>query len=356
MVTKCKLKKDTSSFFSCFYRWSLSCWTFWSWLSCGSAGKNSRWRNVHKYCWFHLDAGSFFEIGVSCVNCRKKRMQNGWFFTTCLAICPEFSIHFLGWTFVSHASHAFWGSGIQQSHGIPWVAHGLRLLLVNHFVASLWQPVGPVHLILFGGRDVSMCPTVKNWHIGITFETSLICLEVIKSGSVHRCEVFNGWRGKSRSVELEGRDLVSTEECTAKDFPAICAYDQVYGMQPQQQSIEYRYATALHWSLTQFTPATATWQSFFSAWLLSCLTIYQFIYGLICNLLIQQKKRKKVWCFVALSPRLGAFWIITWLIALRWMYILRIWWSALLLFSYWFLASCFFRPKLNARLSSKVSV
>ena len=34
--------------------------------------------------------------------------------------------------------------------------------------------------------------------------------------------------------------------------------DQVYGMQPQQQSIEYRYATALHWSLTQFTPATAT--------------------------------------------------------------------------------------------------
>ena len=98
--------------------------------------------------------------------------------------------------------------GIQRSHGIPWVAHGLRLLLVNHFVASLWQPVGPVHLISVGGRDVS----VKNWHIGIAFETSFICLEVIKSTSVHRCEVFNGWRGKSRSVELEGRDLVPTEK------------------------------------------------------------------------------------------------------------------------------------------------
>ena len=229
-------------------------------------------------------------------------MQNGWFFTTCLAICQEFSIR------------QSCQSCILE---IPWVAHGLRLLLVNHFVASLWQPVGPVHLILFGGRDVSMCPTVKNWHIGITFETSLICLEVIKSGSVHRCEVFNGWRGKSRSVELEGRDLVPTEECTAKDFPAIRASDQVYGMQPQQQSIEYRYATALHWSLTQFTPATAAWQSFFQC--LICVTFLShnlsIHLSLICNLLIQQKKCKKVWCFVALSPLVGAFWIITWLIA-----------------------------------------
>eukprot|EP00438_Fugacium_kawagutii_P026712 Skav219970 [mRNA] locus=scaffold2879:389420:443892:+ [translate_table: standard] len=36
----------------------------------------------------------------------------------------------------------------------------------------------------------------------------------------------------------------------------LLARGQVYGMQPTQQSIEYRYATALHWSLTQFTPAT----------------------------------------------------------------------------------------------------
>ena len=33
---------------------------------------------------------------------------------------------------------------------------------------------------------------------------------------------------------------------------------EVYRMQPQQESIEYRYATALHWSLTQFTPATVS--------------------------------------------------------------------------------------------------
>jgi len=38
--------------------------------------------------------------------------------------------------------------------------------------------------------------------------------------------------------------------------PGQSNWRDVYGMQPQQQSIEYRYATALHWSLTQFTPAT----------------------------------------------------------------------------------------------------
>eukprot|EP00434_Breviolum_minutum_P000591 symbB.v1.2.000514.t2/scaffold31.1/size418471/10 len=38
--------------------------------------------------------------------------------------------------------------------------------------------------------------------------------------------------------------------------PGQLNWRDVYGMQPQQQSIEYRYATALHWSLTQFTPAT----------------------------------------------------------------------------------------------------
>ncbi len=56
------------------------------------------------------------------------------------------------------------------------------------------------------------------------------------------------------------------------------------------------------------------------------------------------------WVFrSSLSPDRGpASWL------LRWTYTLRIWWSALLLFSYWFLASCFFRPKLNL-FSSEVS-
>lgn len=38
--------------------------------------------------------------------------------------------------------------------------------------------------------------------------------------------------------------------------PGQLNWRDVYRMQPQQESIEYRYATALHWSLTQFTPAT----------------------------------------------------------------------------------------------------
>ena len=39
---------------------------------------------------------------------------------------------------------------------------------------------------------------------------------------------------------------------------SIGSLAEVYRMQPQQESLEYRYATALHWSLTQFTPATVS--------------------------------------------------------------------------------------------------
>lgn len=71
--------------------------------------------------------------------------------------------------------------------------------------------------------DVSYCQELTYWYNFLKQASFALKLSSQLSTSVHRCEVFNGWRGKSRSVELEGRDLVSTEECTAKDFPAIFA-------------------------------------------------------------------------------------------------------------------------------------
>jgi len=65
--------------------------------------------------------------------------------------------------------------------------------------------------------------------------------------------------GVANPGQLNWRDVTwcQLKSALPKISLHFCAYDQVYGMQPQQQSIEYRYATALHWSLTQFTPATA---------------------------------------------------------------------------------------------------
>lgn len=263
-------------FFSSFYRWSLFCWTFWSWLSCGSAG---HW--------------------------------------SCHAVCGSHgypTVPLDGWPMQPEAS----------------ACESLRSIIV-----ATWK--GPVHLMCFS-------------KIGIWIKLSKqVASFALKWSSQAQCigtwsKVFNGWPGKSRSVQLEGRDLVSTEEC-AKDFPAICGYDQVYGMQPQQQSIEYRYATALHWSLTQFTPATATWQRFFSAWFasLSCLAIISIYH--MQSFDSREETQESLVFRSSLSPKKAQ---ILDLFAGRWMYILRIWWSALLLFSYWFLALCFFRPKLKA--------
>ncbi len=118
MMTTCKQKIILHVFVE---RWSLSCWTFWSWLSCGSAhqllaktaqqfGNLDLW-GVCSLKKFHLNKGqsqillvafrcrsifgSIFFIGVwvGFVNCRERnaeRMSNDM-----ALVWQEFSIHFL---------------------------------------------------------------------------------------------------------------------------------------------------------------------------------------------------------------------------------------------------------------------
>ena len=296
MVTKYKLKKDTSSFFTCFLQVVFILLNILKLIVLWLGGKKSRWR-----CRFIL-----FKL-VYHVSIVAKRNAERMVFHHMLGNLPR--ILHLSVMPVMHYGNPM---DIQRSHGIPWVAHGLRLLLVNHFVASLWQPVGPVHLILFGGRDVS----VKNWHIGITFKTSFICLEVIKSGSVHRCEVFNGWRGKSRSVELEGRDLVSTEECTAKDFPVFLRLWS--GLWNAATATIHRIPLCNGFALELNTihSGNCSLTKFFSVPVLRHFPVSQSINSFNMQSFDSTEETQDSLVFrSSLSPRLGAFWIITWLIA-----------------------------------------
>lgn len=145
---------------SCFYRWSLSCWTFWSWLSCGSSGKKSRWRNVH------LDAGSFFLNWRIMCQLSQKGMQNGWFFTTCLAM-PRILHSFFGMDIGQSCQSCILGIRCptvpRDPMGGPWVEASACESLRSIIVATC--RTCPLDL---GWRercvDVSYCQKLTYWY------------------------------------------------------------------------------------------------------------------------------------------------------------------------------------------------
>ena len=156
-----------------------------------------------------------------------------------------------------------------------------RLLLVNHFIAALWQTAcigfgpgfsrlrvfarlarrpfswGPLFLPAPVSRS---CAFILRYMFVTGDRSSLLSL--VRWGRKQGTR-WEAWAARaSRTGEMLLGDAWSAVGLSPKVdvlSQRLWCMSQAYNMRPEQQSIYYRYATSLHWSLTQFTPATASW-------------------------------------------------------------------------------------------------